>query len=74
MDIRTLAERELSELPLFDMTEWLARKGEYDPSFRLVASEFGVITTLLDHGYYEEASERIVPLLGMKVPAAFHRL
>ena len=50
MDIRTLAERELSELPLFDMTEWLARKGEYDPSFRLVASEFGVITTLLDHG------------------------
>ena len=74
MDIRTLAERELSELPLFDMTEWLARKGEYDPSFRLVASEFGIITTLLDHGYYEEASERIVPLLGMKVPAAFHRL
>ena len=74
MDIRTLAERELSELPLFDMTEWLARKGEYEPSFRLVASEFGVITTLLDHGYYEEASERIVPLLGMKVPAAFHRL
>lgn len=74
MDIRTLAERELSELPLFDMTEWLARKGEYDPSFRLVASEFGVITTLLDHGYYEEASERIVPLLGMKVPAAFYRL
>ncbi|WP_214703165.1 MULTISPECIES: hypothetical protein [unclassified Exiguobacterium] len=74
MDIRTLAERELSELPLFDMTEWLARKGEYDPSFRLVASEFEVITTLLDHGYYEEASERIVPLLGMKVPAAFHRL
>lgn len=74
MDIRTLAERELSELPLFDMTEWLARKGEYDPSFRLVASEFGVITTLLDHGYYEEASERIAPLLGMKVPAAFHRL
>lgn len=74
MDIRTLAERELSELPLFDMTEWLARKGEYDPTFRLVASEFGVITTLLDHGYYEEASERIVPLLGMKVPAAFHRL
>lgn len=74
MDIRTLAERELSELPLFDMTEWLARKGEHDPSFRLVASEFGVITTLLDHGYYEEASERIVPLLGMKVPAAFHRL
>ncbi|WP_214816479.1 hypothetical protein [Exiguobacterium sp. s59] len=74
MDIRTLAERELSELPLIDMTEWLARKGEHDPSFRLVASEFGVITTLLDHGYYEEASERIVPLLGMKVPAAFHRL
>ncbi|WP_215143230.1 hypothetical protein [Exiguobacterium qingdaonense] len=74
MDIRTLAERELSELPLIDMTEWLARKGEHDPSFRLVASEFEVITTLLDHGYYEEASERIVPLLGMKVPAAFHRL
>ena len=74
MDVRTLAERELTELPLFDMTEWLVRKGEHDPSFRLVASEFGVVTTLLDHGYYEEASERIIPLLGMKVPAAFYRL
>lgn len=74
MDVRTLTERELVELPLIDMTEWLIRKGEHDPTFRLVSSEFDVITTLLDHGYYEEASERIVPLLGMKVPAAFHRL
>lgn len=74
MDGRTLAERELSELPLVDMTEWLIRKGEHDPTFRLVANEFGAVMTLLDHGYYVEASERIVPLLGMKVPAAFHRL
>lgn len=74
MDARTLAERELAELPLIDMTEWLIRKGEHDPTFRLVANEFGVVMTLLDHGYYVEASERIVPLLGMKVPAAFHRL
>lgn len=74
MDARTLAERELAELPLIDMTEWLIRKGEHDPTFRLVANEFGVVVTLLDHGYYVEASERIVPLLGMKVPAAFHRL
>lgn len=74
MDARTLADRELATLPLLDMTEWLARKGEHDPTFRLVANEFGVITTLLDHGYFSEASERIVPLLGMKVPAAFHRL
>lgn len=74
MDVRTLADRELAELPLIDMTEWLVRKGEHDPTFRLVANEFGVVTTLLDHGYYIEASERIVPLLGMKVPAAFHRL
>ncbi|MCT4784288.1 MULTISPECIES: hypothetical protein [Exiguobacterium] len=74
MDARTLADRELTELPLIDMTEWLARKGEHDPTFRLVANEFGVITTLLDHGYFSEASERIVPLLGMKVPAAFYRL
>lgn len=74
MDARTLADRELAELPLVDMTEWLVRKGEYDASFRLVANEFGVITTLLDHGYYEEASERIIPFLAMKVPAAFHRL
>lgn len=74
MDVRTLTERELAELPLFDMTEWLVRKGEHDPSFRLVSNEFDVVTTLLDHGYYEEASERMIPLLGMKVPAAFHRL
>lgn len=74
MDARTLAERELAELPLIDMTEWLIRKGEHDPTFRLVANEFGVVMTLLDHGYFVEASERIVPLLGMKVPAAFHRL
>lgn len=74
MDVRTLADRELAELPLIDMTEWLVRKGEHDPTFRLVANEFEVVTTLLDHGYYIEASERIVPLLGMKVPAAFHRL
>lgn len=74
MDVRTLADRELTELPLIDMTEWLVRKGEHDPTFRLVANEFGVVMTLLDHGYYSEASERIVPLLGMKVPAAFHRL
>ena len=74
MDVRTLAERELVELPLVDMTEWLIRKGDHDPTFRLVANEFGVVMTLLDHGYYVEASERIVPLLGMKVPAAFHRL
>lgn len=74
MDVRKLAERELAELPLIDMKEWLIRKGEHDSTFRLVANEFGVVTTLVDHGYYVEASERIVPLLGMKVPAAFHRL
>ncbi|RHB49351.1 hypothetical protein [Exiguobacterium sp. AM39-5BH] len=74
MDVRTLANRELAELPLIDMTEWLVRKGEHDPTFRLVANEFRVVTTLLDHGYYIEASERMTPLLGMKVPAAFHRL